>query len=116
MVRANGTPLVMLLDTGARVSSLTRATADAHPELIAGAETRSTTVGGAGGMVTHDDALSIPALTMHVGATPVALTNVRVLNRTSIGDGGLIGQDVMRSGGSYVIDFDAMRFEVTPRA
>ena len=112
---ANAT-LRMVIDTGARASSLSRDAAEAYPALIEGAQTRATTVGGAGGTVTDHEALSIASLTLTVAGAPVTLEDVRVGEtgaRRGAGDG-LVGQDILRSGAGYVLDFDAMRFELLP--
>ncbi len=112
---ANAT-LRMVIDTGARASSLSRDAAEAYPALIEGAQARATTVGGAGGTVTDHDALSIASLTLMVADAPVTLEDVRVGEtgaRRGAGDG-LVGQDILRSGAGYVLDFDAMRFELLP--
>lgn len=114
LVSANGVRLAMLLDTGARRSTLYRAAAEAHPELVAAAQSRAARVGGAGGEVTHADALSIPELTLAIAGASATLENVSVLPDARGDDDGLIGQDVLRSGAGYVIDFDAMRFEILP--
>lgn len=116
MVRAAGAerPLRLLLDTGARRSNLSRRAVDEFPALATGAVARETTVGGAGGTATHANALSFPRLSVDVAGAPFTLEDVRVLDD----DGrrhGAIGQDLMRAGRGYVIDFDAMRFEVMPR-
>ena len=112
---ANAT-LRMIIDTGARVSSLNHDAAAAFPALIEGAEQRATTVSGAGGSVTEHDALAIASLTLTVADTPITLRDVRVgASGARRGAGhGLVGQDILRSGAGYVLDFDAMRFELLP--
>ena len=110
--------LRMIIDTGARVSSLSRDAAETFPALIEGAQTRATTVGGAGATVTDHDALAIPSLTLMVAGAPVTLQDVRVSDSGARRGAahGLVGQDILRSGGGYVLDFDAMRFELLPAA
>lgn len=112
-VRANDAPLVLVLDTGAQRSSLTESAAREFPALVAGANIRTATVGGAGGMVTRD-VQSIPRLSLQVGPTSATLENVEVAPDQEGRGHGLLGQDVMRSGAGYVIDFDAMRLEILP--
>lgn len=110
--------LRMIIDTGARVSSLSRGAAEAFPALIENAQTRATTIGGAGATITDQDALAIPSLTLTVAGAPVTLEDVRVSEsgaRRGAGHG-LVGQDILRSGAGYVLDFDAMRFELLPAA
>lgn len=106
-------PFLMLLDTGARASHFSRAAGESHPQLLANAETRAANMGGAGGTVTHTDAQALPAVTFQIGASSIALRDIRVMPDPSDNRDGLIGQDVMRSGAGYVIDFDAMRFEIS---
>lgn len=110
-ISANGAQLSMLLDTGARRSALYQRAAQAHPQLVAESETRQTRIGGAGGEVTQD-ALSIPRLALDVAGAEVALEDVSVLPNARGDDDGVVGQDVMRAGRGYAIDFDAMRFEL----
>jgi predicted aspartyl protease len=114
IVEAAGVRMQMLLDTGARRSHIARAFADAHPTLIAGAAPRPVTVGGAGGARVHEDALNIPRLAFSIAGHSIELTDLRVFNDDGIRQAGSIGQDLMRAGSGYVIDFDAMRFEVLP--
>lgn len=107
---ANAT-LVMIIDTGARRTGFSMRAARDFPALVQGAETRSTTLGGAGGEITHDDALAIASIDVNAGGRTVTLQDVRVTENDR-NQHGLIGQDLLRSGRGYVLDFDAMRFEL----
>lgn len=106
-----GVVLNMILDTGAQRTGLTRNAATEFPALVHGAETRATTFGGAGGMTTQDDALSINTLVLEIGGAPVTLSDVRVTENAR-NRHGLLGQDVLRAHGGYVLDFEAMRLEL----
>jgi hypothetical protein len=68
-------------------------------------------LGGAGGEVTHNDALAIASIDVNAGGRTVTLQDVRVTENDR-NQHGLIGQDLLRSGSGYVLDFDAMRFEL----
>lgn len=112
LLGANGHPVRMLVDTGARRSTLTELATTEFPALLEGARRRDVRVRGAGGSRTYDGAAVIPRLAVNVGARVVTLENVRV-----VGDGdqhryGIIGQDVLRAGCGFAIDFDAMRLEL----
>lgn len=107
---ANAT-LVMIIDTGARRTGFSMQAARDFPALVEGADTRTTTLGGAGGEITHEDALAIASLTVNAGGRSVTLQDVRVTDNDR-NQHGLIGQDLLRSGRGYVLDFDAMRFEL----
>jgi hypothetical protein len=116
LVRAEGAnaPLRMFIDTGAGRSKLSPRAASEFPQLVESAVRRTTTIGGAGGELTDADALSIPHLTFTIGATSVRLDDVRVLSDSRNRRHGAIGQDLLRSGSGYAIDFGAMRFELLP--
>jgi len=107
---ANAT-LVMIIDTGARRTGFSMQAARDFPALVEGADTRTTTLGGAGGEITHEDALAIASLTINAGGRSVTLQDLRVTDNDR-NQHGLIGQDLLRSGRGYVLDFDAMRFEL----
>lgn len=103
--------LTMIIDTGARRTGLSMRAARDFPALTQNAEARATTLGGAGGEITHNDALAIESLIVDAGGRTVTLRDVRV-TENSLNRHGLIGQDLLRSGRGYVLDFDAMRFEL----
>jgi predicted aspartyl protease len=107
---ANAT-LVMIIDTGARKTGFSMQAARDFPALVQDAQNRETTLGGAGGEITHTDALAIPSLVVNAGGRTVTLQDVRVTENDR-NQHGLIGQDLLRSGRGYVLDFDAMRFEL----
>jgi hypothetical protein len=110
-----GEPLRLMLDTGARVTNLSRRALEAHPALSAAAVARAGSVGGAGGSAVEEDALAIPSLTLRIAGVPVTLSEVMVFSSGEAGRRhGLLGQDVLRAGKGYVIDFAAMSFELLP--
>ncbi len=108
-------PLRMVLDTGAAATNLSLEAVRAHPALAEKAESRSASYGGAGGTVEREDALAIPELALDISGAPVTLRDVMVLasGQASRRDG-LLGQDVLRSGTGYVLDFRAMTLELLP--
>lgn len=117
IVGAGDAALRMLVDTGAQRTSLSHIVERDFPALIARGETRSTTIGGAGGTRTESEALAIPELTLDVAGQSVALADVRLLRQTrAMERHGILGQDVLRAHGGYVLDFETMRFELLPRA
>ncbi|MEE2692445.1 MAG: aspartyl protease family protein [Pseudomonadota bacterium] len=110
-------PLRMVLDTGAAATNLSLEAVRTHPALAEKAESRSARYGGAGGAVEEKDSLAIPELTLDIAGAPVTVRNVLVLatGQASRRDG-LLGQDVLRSGSGYVLDFKAMTLELLPSA
>ncbi|MEQ8178145.1 MAG: aspartyl protease family protein [Amphiplicatus sp.] len=108
-------PLRLVLDTGAHVTNLSRAAVQNNPALATKAEERSARFGGAGGSVEEEDALIIPELSLTIAGRPVTLQDVMVLSggQASRRDG-LLGQDVLRSGRGYVLDFRAMSLKLLP--
>jgi predicted aspartyl protease len=113
-VDGNGHPLRMFLDSGAGRTNLTPLATRDYATLLEGAGSRDVRVGGAGGSRTYEDAATIPRLSIQVAAQTVNLEDVHVVGDLDDGHHGTIGQDVLRAGGGYVIDFDAMRFDLLP--
>jgi hypothetical protein len=81
--------------------------------LLDGATVRENAMAGAGGMRTDSRARSIPALVLKVAGQPVQLSNLVVAPGPEKCHG-VLGQDVLRSGAGYSVDFKAMRVEVLP--
>jgi predicted aspartyl protease len=116
LVRANdGTTLRMALDTGANRSALAPTAITAHPGLLVGANVGKTKMAGAGGLVANDSTTIVPQLDLTIGEGTSHLLNVPVSPGPENSDGTL-GQDALRSGGGYVIDFVRMTVEILPGA
>lgn len=114
LVRVPGTatPLRMELDTGANRSHFTRnAIADAPAPFFAHAERYVWHVAGMGGVVTERQALRLPEVTLTIGGRPITLGNVVVSSRTSATSDGVIGEDILRQGARWTMDFKTMRLE-----
>lgn len=112
-VGAGEARLRLLLDTGANGTQLAKRAVEEFPAIAVGAERRPTEVGGAGGSATHEDALSLPSLTLTIAGKDVTIEEVSVVADRSQRHG-ILGQDAMRGTGGYVMDFKAMRFELSP--
>jgi predicted aspartyl protease len=110
----NGHPAQLFIDSGAQTTHLTPLAAEDFPTLIEGAATRDVRLGGAGGSRTYEDAPVIASLNVTVGGRTVAIEDVQVSGEDDEGHHGTLGQDVLRSGSGYAIDFDALRFELLP--
>jgi predicted aspartyl protease len=107
-------PLVMMLDTGSSGTGLTPLAGEDHPELLQGAREEIGTAGGIGGSVAANTQI-IPQLELSIAGVDVPLRNVRVAPVARDARHGLIGQDVLSSGIGYVLDFQALRFELLAR-
>lgn len=107
-------PLVMMLDTGSSGTGLTPLAAADHPELVQGAREEVGTVAGLGGAVAAEVQI-IPQLELSVAGVDIPLSNVRVAPVARDVRHGLIGQDVLWSGVGYVLDFEALQFELLAR-
>lgn len=103
--------LRMSLDTGANRSSLAPSAISAFPALANGATQGRTSQAGAGGVSPNEAGTLIPQVTLQIGDQATALTRVPVSPGPNNCEGTL-GQDVLRSGGGYVIDFDGMTLEI----
>jgi predicted aspartyl protease len=115
LVRVKGASraLRMALDTGANRTALAPDTLNAFPALAADSTTGKSGMAGAGGVVLDDAARIIRHVDLQVGRRTVGLSKVAVAPGPGNCDGTL-GQDVLRSGSGYVIDFGAMRVELLP--
>ncbi|MCE4554343.1 retropepsin-like aspartic protease family protein [Roseateles cellulosilyticus] len=106
--------LRLFVDTGARHSQLFRNVAEQTPALLQQAVSQALTVGGAGGSRTDSQALKLPTLALQVGTRRVQLADVPLLSRTAVDREGVVGQDVLRQGRGYVMDFEQMRLRLLP--
>jgi hypothetical protein len=106
-------PLLMTLDTGARTTQLTPHAAEAYPRLVADARTETGTIAGVGGE-RRDEIQIIPRLDLSVDGFDIALRDVRLAAFARDARHGVLGQDVLRAGGGYALDFEALRFEILP--
>ncbi|QGZ96313.1 retroviral-like aspartic protease family protein [Terricaulis silvestris] len=113
-VTANGNPVQLFMDSGAQSSNLTPLATQQFPTLLQGADTRNVRIGGAGGSRVHENAAVLPNLAINVGDRTVTIENVDVIGDASDGHHGTLGQDVLRAGSGYAIDFDALRLELLP--
>ncbi|MFT3996483.1 MAG: retropepsin-like aspartic protease [Asticcacaulis sp.] len=107
------TPLRLFIDTGARDTVLYRNLTTDYPALTSKAVKKTTSLGGAGGTKTDEEALNLPQLVLHVGGRSVSLSDLRILSKTRPDRHGAIGQDVLKQGRGYVLDFDHMAFWLT---
>ncbi len=97
--------LSMLLDSGAQKTSFEGAFAKDAAALLDGAETVSSTRGGAGGMVTSDTTKRLATASVTLGGKAVTLENVDVHVDDDDASHGILGLDVLKDG--FVIDWDA---------
>jgi predicted aspartyl protease len=114
-VEPQGAELRMSLDTGANRTALAPAAITAFPALASGAIQDRTGVANSGGTLSDDAGTIIPQLTLRIGEATTPISRVSVLPGPANCEGTL-GQDVFRSGGGYVIDFDRMTLEILPAA
>lgn len=104
--------LRMLLDTGAKASSLTDSFALSFPSLVKGAEVKRSTIGGAGGLrtievrVLKNVAFSADGQVRRIETIDVAKEGRR--------EHGVLGQDVLRTDGGFALDFTTMDFVFLP--
>lgn len=105
---AAGQTLRLFVDTGARSSQLFRNAADEAPLLTQGATSRPHTLSGAGGSRTDDEARVLPRLDLRLGDGVVELHDVVLLSKAATDRHGAVGQDLLRQGHGYVMDFERM--------
>ena len=71
-------------------------------------------MGGAGGSVTDEEALKVPTVELSVQGKPFRLTGVSVMSKSPSDRDGAFGQDLLRQGPGFSLDFENMQFDVTP--
>lgn len=105
--------LRMSLDTGANRTGLAPAALTALPALANRATQGRVATADAARVSSNDAGTIIPQLTVRVADAAIPLSRVPVAPGPAYCEGTL-GQDVFRSGGGYVIDFDRMTLEILP--
>jgi len=110
---ADGTQLRMALDTGANRTSLAPVAIAKHPQLTAGATLGKTSMAGAGGIAANNSATIVPQISLRIGTGTSQLSHVPVSPGPDNCEGTL-GQDALRFGRGYVIDFVHMTVNVLP--
>jgi len=102
----------MLLDSGARRSSLNATFAGAYPALVQDAPSEKSTIGGAGGTKTIDVRV-LKNVTVVADGRPRQVESVSVSDEKK-GEHGALGQDVLRAEGGFALDFNTMDFVFLP--
>ncbi|MES1156973.1 MAG: retropepsin-like aspartic protease [Alphaproteobacteria bacterium] len=107
-------PLRFFIDNGARTSHVNHRFVTDFPAIMASAQHQAVTRTGGAGSETQNDAMVLPSLTLHIGAATTQISNVDVFDDHHNDHHGDIGLDALRTGGGYVLDFNAMRVELLP--
>lgn len=108
-------PVRLFIDNGAKTGHLNQRFVTEFPGVIASAHRQSVTrTGGAGSEM--QDAMQLPQLVLAFGQATAALTNVDVVDDHQTDRHGTLGLDALRTAPGYVLDFDAMRFDLLARA
>jgi hypothetical protein len=110
---ADAAELRLSLDTGSNRTTLAPGAIAAHPALGGDAVRGRVGMASAAGIQTDDAGSIIPKLALRVGEVAVPLAKVPVAPGPENCDGTL-GQDMLRSGDGYVIDFHRMTIEILP--
>lgn len=110
--KASG-PLRLFLDTGANATMLNASVLKEYPELGAAAVTKAARWAGAGGETTDEKAQNLPELKLSLAGKAITLNNVSVVSEARTDRHGVIGQDVLKAGKRWALDFNAMSFVVS---
>ena len=106
------TPLRMELDSGANATGFAHnAIADA-PALLHHAAQHALRLGGAGGVVTEHKALRLPHVALIIGGRRFTLQGVAVSSHSNTGSDGTIGQDILRQGSRWTLNFKSMTLRI----
>ena len=109
--KASG-PLRLFIDTGALHTTLNSKAVKDYPALGAAAVNAVARWEGAGGETTDEKAQTIPELKLVVAGRPITVKDVRMVSKAVIDRHGSIGQDVLKQGRRWTLDFENMRFTV----
>lgn len=104
---ANGHPLRMFIDSGAKTTTLYRRALERHPDLLQGAQSGVVRLGGVGG-TREETSFTLPKMSIAVAALPIALKDIAVITMPATDRDGAIGQDVLRHGRVAAFDFQTM--------
>lgn len=102
----------MLLDSGARRSSLNGTFAAAYPAVVQNAAIEKQSFGGAGAVRTIDVRV-LRNVAILADERPRRVDAITVSSETK-GEHGMLGQDVLRAEGGFALDFNAMDFVFLP--
>lgn len=109
-------PLGMFLDTGTTSSELAHGAIVDAPALLRHAERHALPLVGAGGTVKEVHGLILPDVTLIIGGRRFKLKKVPVNSATSAissyGADGNIGQDILRQGAGWIVNFKTMTLAV----
>ena len=105
-------PLRMFIDTGALYTTLNSKAVKDYPALGAAAVNAAARWEGAGGEATDEKAQRVPELTLVVAGRPITVKDIRMESKVVADRHGSIGQDVLKQGHRWALDFENMRFTV----
>ncbi len=105
-------PLRMFIDTGAWSTTLYAKAMQDYPAMTADAVKVADTLHGAGGETRDENARKLPELRLTIAGREIVLKGVVIHSKDEPDRHGAIGQDVLKQGKSWVIDFVNMCFAV----
>ena len=107
------TPLRMFIDTGAVHTSLNAKFLADYPALNQSTVNQTAHWEGAGGAATDEKARNVPELRLIVAGRPITLKDVRMKSKAEPDRHGAIGQDLLKQGRRWALDFANMSFTVS---
>lgn len=113
LVDAGDAHLRLMIDTGATDTTLNASAARDYPALTATAVKAKARLEGAGGITEDADAMILPALRLTIAGRSFDVTKVRVESKVVEREHGAIGQDILKQGSGWVLDFETMSFSVS---
>lgn len=105
--------LRLFVDTGATATSLNGSTLRDYPALLTGAAKATTKMQGAGGTLNDADGRKLATLRLTIAGRDFALQSIAMQSKIIDGHHGDIGQDVLKQGTRWSLDFEHMSFAVT---
>jgi predicted aspartyl protease len=101
----------LFIDNGANASHLNQRFVAEFPTIIATAHRQAVTRTGAAGSETQE-AMKLPGLVLRFGQRAAPIADVDVIDDHKTNRHGDLGLDALRTAPGYVLDFEAMRFEL----
>jgi hypothetical protein len=104
----------LFIDNGANSGHLNQRFAADFPALMTSAVRQTVTRTGGAGSETQD-AMQLPHLVLNFGAVSAPISDVDVIDDHNNDRHGTLGLDALRTAPGYILDFEAMRFELLPQ-
>ena len=112
LAEAGDAHLRLFIDTGATTTSLNGSAARDYPALTAEAVKATVQLQGAGGPSDDPGVMTVPTLRLTIAGRTFDLKAITMRSKVLNGHHGDIGQDILKQGTRWALDFETMSFTV----